>query len=173
MVRYAPNYVIFNTEQALRDIYAGPKSAPVQKAEFYTYLHDESGATSSHAAIDKDVHAFKRRVLSHGFSEQALRDLEEFMIVNINKWTDLLGSDLSAEDKGWSAEPRDMALWATYLTFDVLGDLCFGKPFGLLDDHSKRYIPGLMLQRSWQNNVVSTAFRVRGLEDTWPLTSAA
>lgn len=89
------------------------------------------------------------------------------MVVNINKWTELLGRDSSTENNGWSAEPKDVALWTTYLTFDVLGDLCFGKPFGLLDDPSQRYIPNLMLQRLWQSNVVSIESEIITWRSCW------
>lgn len=38
-----------------------------------------------------------------------------------------------------------MARWADHLIFDTLGELCFGKSFGMKEhDSDLRHIPGLM-----------------------------
>lgn len=75
------------------------------------------------SSVDKAQHARKRRVLAHAFSENAVRSAETFVIQHVNRWCELLGENTQ---KQWS-EPRDMARWANYLVFDILGDLCFGK----------------------------------------------
>ena len=48
-----------------------------------------------------------------------------------------------------------MSNWSNYLTFDVLGDLCFGKPFGLLTSSAQRYIPQMMLANMYALHTVS------------------
>lgn len=35
--------------------------------------------------------------------------------------------------------------WCTYLTFDVMGDLAFGKSFNLISSNENRYLPELMI----------------------------
>jgi len=146
IVRYGPNQIIFNTTDGLRDIYTGSKNIDIQKAKNYVFLH-ERGVVSTHSAIDKDVHAAKRKVLAHGFSEQALRGLEYFMIENINKWLVVLLEGSADETKGWST-PKNMAIYANYLTLDVLGDLCFGKSFNLIGSSKMRSLPKLMITRA-------------------------
>lgn len=44
----------------------------------------------------------------------------------------------------WSV-PLNMADWSNHLIFDTLGDLCFGKSFGMMEPNSElRYVPELM-----------------------------
>lgn len=69
------------------------------------------------------------------------------MIGTIDDWTNALGLDATTESEGWS-KPKDMADWANYLTFDVLGHLCFGKSFGLIESDEFRSAPSLMLART-------------------------
>ena len=155
IVRYSPNYIIINTAEAVKDIYADAKHNNLQKAPLYTFLHD--GAVSVNSAIDKTVHARKRRILSHGFSDQALKALEPYMINNVNIWLDaLLDSDQEKADT-WS-KPRNMTQVANFLTFDVLGDLCFGKSFGLLTSSSQSWLPPLVMARTTLMNIVGPAF---------------
>ena len=122
------------------------------KGPLYKVNHDY-GTVSTHSAVDKDVHAFKRRVLGHAFSEQSLRNLEPLMIENIEKWLDALNLGATEDRKGGSAA-KAMAPWAHYLTCDGLGSLCFGKAFGLLDSDEFRDVPALMVTRGVFLNVV-------------------
>lgn len=144
--RYGPNYLVINTAGGLKDIYTNAKTSPIKKGPQYKFLADY-GNVSTHSAIDKNVHAFKRRVLGHAFSDSALRNLEPMMIGTIDKWLTLLGADASEEIKGWS-KPKNMAKWANHVTFDVLGDLCFGKPFGMLESDKLRSLTDVMLVRA-------------------------
>jgi len=144
--RYGPNYLIINTPGGLKDIYTNAKTNPIQKGSQYKFLFDY-GNVSTHSAIDRNVHAFKRRVLSYAFSESALRNLEPTMIKTIDRWMTALGADASDETKGWS-KAKNMAHWANYVTFDVLGDLCFGKPFGMIESDDLRSVTDLLLIRA-------------------------
>lgn len=143
--RYGPNYLVVNTAEGVHDIYDVPKNANIQKADNYKVLHD-GGATSIHSAIDKDVHATKRKALSHGFSEQALKGLEEYMISNIRKWLDVLIEGAADETKGWTSA-KNMTDHSNWLTFDILGDLCFGQSFDLITSPEHREIPQTVLVR--------------------------
>ena len=152
--RYGPNYLVINTAGGLQDIYTNAKVNPIKKGPQYFAAH-ERGVVSTHSAIDKNTHAFKRRVLNYAFSEQALRNLEPMMIETIDKWLGFLGAGASDETKGWT-QPKNMAAWSNYVTMDVLGDLCFGKPFGLLESEEHRGIPGMMLMRAEQLSMVGS-----------------
>ena len=141
--------MIINTTSALKDIYGGSRNGNLQKAPHYKYLH-QGQACSSSSAIDKDIHARKRRVVAHAFSDHALKALEAFMLVNVDVWCKLLAQQ--SDEKATWAEPVDMARSANYLTFDVLGDLAFGKSFGLLQSPANRWLPEIMLasMARWQ-----------------------
>jgi hypothetical protein len=62
---------------------------------------------------------------------------------NVDRWIELLGQQKHSGD-GWTLS-IDMAHQITYLIFDVLGDLCFGRCFNMKEPQSEtRYIPGVL-----------------------------
>lgn len=151
--RYGPNFLVVNTAQGLHDIYSPSDGTNIRKAPHYKFLHHK-GFVSTLSAIEKSVHTAKRRILSACFTTSALRDLEHLMIDTVNDWTQALGSGITSASDGWSSS-KDMADWANHLTFDVLGDLCFGKSFGLIKSDEFRTAPNLMLARTRLLAVVS------------------
>ena len=68
-----------------------------------------------------------RRQLSHAFSDRALRGQEAFFQKDINK---LIQRLMERVRKG---EAVDIVSWYNLTTFDIMGDLAFGEPFGGLD----------------------------------------
>lgn len=140
VVRFGPNSLCFNSNQALKEIYGFRSN--VRKAEFYdAFVHP---AANTHNTRDKDVHARKRRVLSHAFSESAMKEMQRYILGNIRTFTEQIGrQDAGIEAKGWS-RPRNMADWCNYLAMDILGDLCFGKAFHMLESEDNRFALGLV-----------------------------
>ncbi|KAK9781653.1 hypothetical protein SCAR479_01524 [Seiridium cardinale] len=134
VVRFGPNSVSFNSNTALKDIY-GFKSN-VRKAEFYdAFVHP---APNTHNARDKTIHARKRRVLSHGFSDGAMKEMERYILANVRTLCEQVGLGASQERKGWTVA-KNMSDWCNYLAMDILGDLCFGKAFHMLERPDNRY----------------------------------
>ncbi|UKZ81786.1 hypothetical protein TrVFT333_009559 [Trichoderma virens FT-333] len=127
IVRYGPNTLSFNHPAALRAIYG--HKANVRKSDFYLSFPATPGAVSTHTAIKRSVHARKRRVMSHAFSEAALKGVEEYVLAHIRLYIQKLAGGSSGE---WT-EPRNVSKWSTYLGFDVMGDLSFGKSFNMLE----------------------------------------
>ncbi|KAL2060724.1 hypothetical protein VTL71DRAFT_9365 [Oculimacula yallundae] len=120
--RYGPNRLSFNTSNALHDIH-GPK-ANVQKADFY--LAFQTGKPSTFSLIDKARHAQRKRVIAHAFSERALKGVEQGFLQNIRTWCNRVGEVGGKESKG-----LDMSQWFTFLTFDIMGTLAFGRSFNM------------------------------------------
>ncbi|KAJ8108073.1 hypothetical protein OPT61_g8425 [Boeremia exigua] len=125
--RYAPNSVCLNTPKAYRHIF-GPKGN-VKKNVFYEIWPATPDHVNTWSANSISVHARKRRVLNYAFSESALRGAEVFVHANVDRWLELLGQK-KLNDSQWTV-PIDMADQVTYLVFDILGDLCFGKCFDM------------------------------------------
>lgn len=134
-VRFGPNSLSFNSAQALKDIYGFRSN--VGKAEFYdAFVHP---AANTHNTRDKEVHARKRRVLAHAFSDGAMREMQRYIVGNVRTFCRLLGlSDGDADAKGWS-KPKNMSDWCNYLAMDILGDLSFGKAFHMLERPDNRF----------------------------------
>ncbi|AEO58519.1 cytochrome P450-like protein [Thermothelomyces thermophilus ATCC 42464] len=140
-VRFGPNSLSINSNTALKDIYGF--RANVRKAEFYdAFVHP---APNTHNARDKDLHARKRRVLSHAFSDGAIKEVERYILANIRTFCEAIGDygRVIHEKKGWSS-PKNMSDWCNWLAMDILGDLCFGKAFHMLDRPDNRYAVDLV-----------------------------
>jgi len=54
----------------------------------------------------------------------------------------------------WSSA-QNMADWCNYLTFDVMGDLCFGKAFGMLERNENRHVVDLIGNAAHSHLIVS------------------
>ena len=67
-----------------------------------------------------------RKTLSHGFSSTALAGQEDRVYHFINLLIDQI-------EKLYTQAPGDITKWYNYTTFDVIGELAFGDPFGCLE----------------------------------------
>lgn len=76
---------------------------------------------------NNEDHKRMRRLLSHAFSEKALRGQENI----IKHYVDLFITKLN--DKAHKNEAIDIVRWYNFTTFDLIGDLAFGEPFGCLE----------------------------------------
>ena len=142
IVRFGPNSLSFNTNTALKDIYGF--KANVRKSDFYSAFPATKDAYSTHSAIDRAQHARKRRVLSHAFSDAAIKSMENHVLAHVRQFCTNLGEKDSSpallrdEKREWTPA-KNMSDQANYLTFDVMGDLCFGKAFGMLERPDNRF----------------------------------
>jgi cytochrome P450 len=153
-VRFGPNSLSVNSSTALKEIY-GFKSN-VRKAEFYdAFVHP---TPNTHNTRDKDLHARKRRVLSQAFSDGAMKEMERYILGNVRTFCEGIGSTMVGCDKGWTA-PQNMADWFNWLAMDILGDLCFGKAFHMLERPDNRYATYLVGVAAQRHLIVSTSTR--------------
>lgn len=158
-MRFGPNSLSFNSNTALKEIYGF--KANVRKAEFYEAF--QHPAPNTHNTRDKALHARKRRVLSQAFSDSAVKEMEKYVLANIRSFCEQIGSLVSAgnrdhaaaeERKGWTA-PKNMSDWCNYLSMDILGDLCFGKAFHMLERPDNRYALELVSMATTRHLIVS------------------
>ena len=160
MVRTGPNTLSCNSNTALAEIYGYSKN--VQKSDHYVIFRLYANRSNLHNTINKNEHAYKRRVLSQAFSDNALRAMEEKILSHIRIFCAKMGAlddgnkqmSTEAKNSGWSSA-RNMSDWTNYLTFDVLGSLCFNESFNMLVDEKIRYLPPLIKSLSRRNSVVS------------------
>ena len=90
------------------------------------------GAFNIFTAVDKDIHRFKRKVLSQGFSDQAIRAFEPTMLHHMDLFVKKLVkvSGQIDDDDGWS-RPLDMTESCRHLQYDIMGEFGFGQSFQL------------------------------------------
>ncbi|ERF77220.1 hypothetical protein EPUS_05789 [Endocarpon pusillum Z07020] len=128
-VRIAPYELSFTSDTAWKTIY-GHRSVEMDKDPVFR-LHTPTGAQNILVA-DRQTHIRQRRLLSHAFSEKALREQEGILQTYVSK----LLEQLSLR---YTAGPLNMVAWYNFTTFDLIGDLSSGEKFGCLDKGD--YVP--------------------------------
>ncbi|KAJ5629466.1 hypothetical protein N7528_003123 [Penicillium herquei] len=129
VVRVSPNELSFNSVDAWEDIY-GFKTGGRQnmhKDAIHVGSVDPLPGASTLTMADDNNHSRQRRALSHSFSERALRDQEYIIQHYVDKLIE------SCKRMATSAEELNLVNWLNFTTFDIIGDLAFGEPFGCLD----------------------------------------
>ena len=138
IVRIAPNELAFIDPQAWKDIYGHRTGSLAGDEEMskYEIFYTRKGRPRSILNETRDNHTLLRRQLSHGFSEKTMREQEPI----IGGYVDLLIKRLkercieSNQDEKFHSPPLDMRTWYNWTTFDIIGDLAFGEPFGCLQN---------------------------------------
>jgi cytochrome P450 len=144
IVRDGPNHLSFRSLEGIYDIY--DRKANVVKGGGMTEASEQiNRPPNTHSITNRELHAKRRRLLANAFSENALRNLEPFIVDTVQKWINALASPQgsSSESKGWT-EPKDMGVWSSNLTLDVLGELCFGNSFSAIEKGSS-WVPELLM----------------------------
>ncbi|KAH7066097.1 isotrichodermin C-15 hydroxylase [Paraphoma chrysanthemicola] len=160
IVRIAPNTLSFNTASALSTIY-GPRSANVQKGEWYKTFDIAAGAYSSFTETDREKHAVRRRWMTPAFSAESLKVNESRVIDVIERFCNTLTPRSSGWGEKWNASEM-----STYLGFDIMGALVFGSDFRTVQEEENRHLANSVLPASMLMYWVSylpLAFLVRPL----------
>lgn len=104
-----------------------------RKASWY----DEDWPRQSiHTSRNHQFHTERRRVWSQSFSQKALRGYESRIVVYNKAFIARLG-----EHRG---QPINAAKWINYYSYDVMGDLAFGKDFGMLKSGEQHFVVELL-----------------------------
>lgn len=149
-VRFGPNRISVNTAEGLQKIY-GTK-ANTKKSSYYHVFGEVFQGDSSLTTIDNQLHAQKKKTVSSALSESSIRGMEELILRNIRTFCEGLGP--AEGEKDWS-EARNMTDWADYLSFDIMGDICFSNSFDMLHSKANRYILKVLPEGVNGLNVVS------------------
>ncbi len=87
--------------------------------------------------------------------------MEKYILANVRTFCSALGStpsfagpEKTGEKRQWSVA-QNMADWCNYLTFDVMGDLCFGKAFEMLENQTNRHVIDLIGSAAHMHLIVS------------------
>lgn len=132
VVRVMPNELAFNTPEAFEDIYGHRQGRPNMTRDPIHVGSVEAipGATNLTMA-DEANHPRQRRALAHAFSKKALMEQEEILLGYTKSFIAKLKK---FADEG---KPANLVSWFCFCTFDIIGDLSFGEPFGCLESGNK------------------------------------
>ncbi|KAK2015018.1 cytochrome P450 [Colletotrichum eremochloae] len=125
VVRIQPNHVSVADDEAIQTIYGHGNG--FLKSEFYdAFVSIRRGLFNTR---DRHEHTRKRKLVSHTFSVKSISQFEPYMHENlalfVKKWDELVNN-------GPDGATMDCLKWFNYLAFDIIGDLAFGAPFGML-----------------------------------------
>ncbi|KAF9890223.1 hypothetical protein FE257_006135 [Aspergillus nanangensis] len=125
VVRVAPDELAFSHPDAWKDI-MGHRKGDEEMAKARWFYHPIEDDAVHIVNESREKHGHLRRQMAHGFSEKAMRDQEPL----IRQYIDLLIERLRANCV--DGKPVVLSDWYNYTTFDIIGDLAFGEPFGCL-----------------------------------------
>ena len=154
IVRISPNELSIIHASAWQDLYA--RRPEFVKPEM-PLLRQKSDVSSMIATSSIENHTRQRRIVSHGFSDKALRDQECIL----QQYTDFLVQRLRDQvSVGETSADVDITKWYNFVVFDIIGELCLGESFHSLKngaDHiwittlgtAMRFSGAMMGIRAW------------------------
>ena len=149
VVRVAPNELAFSHPDAWRDIMGHRIDGSDEMGKWDQFYRAVPQTPTSIVSADRTEHGALRRQLSHGFSERAMRAQDPL----ITGYVDLLIQRLHENCRG-GAQTVDMTAWYNFTTFDIIGDLAFGQPFGCLEKSEYHPFVPLLFKSSRMGSVV-------------------
>ncbi|KAH7402975.1 putative benzoate 4-monooxygenase cytochrome P450 [Cadophora sp. MPI-SDFR-AT-0126] len=123
--RTGPREICIVRKSAIPLIY-GPQSECL-KSTWYSQVSSDCTRCSIHMTRDFDDHRRRRKAWDRGLAIKALNTYEP----RIKSKVELFIKQLSSHTL--SSKPFDGTAWSMFLSFDVMGDVGFGKDFGCLE----------------------------------------
>ncbi|KAH8201463.1 hypothetical protein TruAng_004387 [Truncatella angustata] len=138
VVRIGPNELSFSTPSSYKTIYnhANKDRKPFLKSDFYDI---SPGRADIITVRDPADHALQRRCMAYAFSVKSLRQQEETVHLYLDEFIKQIGR-LGSLDQG-----VDMTEAFNWLTFDIIGDLTFGKSFDAVKEAKTHFWISLIL----------------------------
>ncbi|KAK7039649.1 cytochrome P450 monooxygenase [Favolaschia claudopus] len=141
-MRISPSEVSVADPDSLAIVYAHGNGS--LKSTFYdAFVSIERGLFNTR---DRKQHARKRKIVSHIFSQKSVIEFEPhirlYVSMLLGQWDRLYAGAVKGGrgddgDGGWVGRAGRLWLdclpWTNYLAFDIIGDLAFGAPFGMIE----------------------------------------
>ncbi|KAL6859545.1 cytochrome P450 [Trichoderma novae-zelandiae] len=149
VIRVAPDHLAFCHPDAMNDLSGHRKAGQLEngKEQSRTML-----LPGSIIGANREDHARLRKSMANGFSNQAMVDQQPLIMTYVEKLFEKL------DEESAKGERIEMVSRYNYTTFDIIGDLSFGEPFGCLEN--SEYHPWVALVfDSVKNVAIDGAFR--------------
>lgn len=129
VVRISPNQISFVGDgQRWKDIYGFRKSGQPEAIKDPFFYGQNVNRVPGLISADGPMHSRQRKIVSHAFSDKALKEQSPLLM----RWAELfrtkLGEQVARGDK------TDMLLMLNCTTFDIMGDLTFAEPLYMLEN---------------------------------------
>ncbi|KAF2115435.1 cytochrome P450 [Lophiotrema nucula] len=129
VVRYGPNEISFIEAAVWKDAYGHSQQATSFEKHKPFYGPDIFGSSPGLIRADNYSHGRQRRLASHAFSDKALKDQEGILKGYATMLIDKLKEATQKNIDG----KVDVVDFYNFTTFDIMADLTFGEPLGLLE----------------------------------------
>lgn len=149
VVRVAPDHLAFCHPDAIHDLSGHRKSGQLENPKETVRYAANVGSIF---AANREDHTRMRKSIANGFSQQAMLNQQPLITTYINMLFDRLRGFCANQEK------FDISSWFNYTTFDIVGDLSFGEPFGCLEEAT--YHPWVAFIFSCIKNIaIDSSFR--------------
>ena len=128
VVRISPTELSFISSEAWQDIYSSRPGHILFEKDLKVYGKPPNGVHSLLTAPPGD-HARIRRILDHAFSDKAYKEQQPIVVGYIDKLIERLTEQVHDQNR----DQVDLVKWYNWMSFDVIGDLSFGKSFKCLE----------------------------------------
>ncbi|KAK1579940.1 cytochrome P450 [Colletotrichum navitas] len=146
IVRIGPNELSYTHPDAWHDIYAKAGGGGDIPKDFVGLGPDMAEPEKGIVRADDANHRRQRRIFSHAFSDRAVLKQESLVQGHVrNLMRKLADGDAEAASSHGCV---DLVTWLSYLAFDIMGDLMYGEPLGMLDSNESA--------RQWVRDTYST-----------------
>ncbi|EXJ59754.1 hypothetical protein A1O7_03901 [Cladophialophora yegresii CBS 114405] len=125
IVRIAPNEVIIADKSAIREIYSTIQGRDLIKTTYYDAF--TAFRPTIFGQRDPHLHAQRKRIVSHGYSMNALQAMEKYVQERVQIFMRKM-SEFAA-----SGTEINLGKWCHFFAFDVIGELAFSEGFGMLE----------------------------------------
>ncbi|PFH60237.1 hypothetical protein XA68_11264 [Ophiocordyceps unilateralis] len=132
IVRIQPNHISIADESAVAVIYGHGNG--FLKSDFYDAFI--SIRPSVFTTRDRVHHSRKRKLVAHAFATRTVLEFEAYVHRILELFVERMDQLIeTSPDRNQAGKPEarvDCFRWLNYLAFDIIGDLTFGAPFGML-----------------------------------------
>ncbi|OLN97156.1 Isotrichodermin C-15 hydroxylase 7 [Colletotrichum chlorophyti] len=159
VVRISPNDLSFNTAKSWSDIYGVRKgqASCFIKSNFYDGGNFADQAHSIVSERDPEKHHQMRKFLSRAFSDTSLKEQEALVNTKIDRFVERIGEQGTV----------DFTHWFNLLTFDIIGELAFGRDFQGIETGQTHFWINDVLGSMSQASVSDTLTRFPVLGKAW------
>lgn len=132
-VRTGPNELTIYNPAAVPLIHGSEN--PCAKADWYDNLKPLHAINTTRS---KQLHEKRRRIWDMGFSQKSLDMYEPRVLYQ--------ASQLASQFAASAGKPVNATEWFSYFAFDVMSELSFGKPLGMLKSGKSHYVRDLLIK---------------------------
>ncbi|KAH7309080.1 cytochrome P450 [Stachybotrys elegans] len=142
VIRNGPNRLVFNSAQAMKDIYLNDR---LFKSHIYNDIRHADLKNSVFDTVDKPTHRWKRKLIGQGVSERSMRIFLPTMLEQIDVFLDLLASS--------SKTPVNMTDRLKRLGMDLISILALGYPLNTQTEEKNRFMINAHILGEFRGNL--------------------